>query len=520
MGIFRLRDSGFHCATVPLALLMLWLILTGLSLTKLIDSERLRIAELFDEDFDKLTYQIEAQLLQNNLALEAFRGFLTAKPELDLERTRMFSRTLLKMYPNVYMFEISQRIAHEDRPGLEQHMRAAGYPDFSIHEFGYDSDRLIRVSATQPAYQPILFMEPEPDEARGVLGLDLNSTSGVLGNAARQSFGRLEKVSSLPFELIEGGYGYIIYGPVVISNGIPDHELQLKSGLFALVVVKTERLLPEWVADRRGLAVHLRHTAASSPDDGIIAELRNPPGDIRGLSRIFEPLRNRLVLGDSSQPFELVAELQVGWADIDKTRVSVFAFAMLITLPLTALASYVIYRQRRLVGAQRRLIHQRANFDQTTGLPNKHLLQDRVEQAILHARRNKTALALLFIDLDRFKSVNDRWGHTMGDAVLKQVGRRISAAMRAEDTVGRIHGDEYLVLLSRIGSPEAADTVMEKIGRALDEPMTVDGRKIQLGMSMGAAFYPGDGEDFDSLLHVSDQRMFAAKRAARRNDTH
>jgi diguanylate cyclase (GGDEF)-like protein len=425
----------------------------------------------------------------------------------------MFSRTLLRLYPNIYMFEISQRIAHDDRSKLEARMRAAGYPDFTIHEFGYDSDRLVRVSATQPAYQPIVFMEPQPADARDVLGLDLNSTSGVLGNAARQSLGRLEKVSSLPFELIEGGHGYIIYGPVVISNGIPQNELQLKSGLFALVVVKTSLLLPGWVAHAKGLTVQLRHTGAPSPEDGIVAGTAGPAGDTRGLGGIFEPLRRQLLLRDQSQPFELAAERQVNWEDIDTTRVWVYAITLLTTLPLAMLASYVICRQRRLVGVQRQLIHQRANFDMTTGLPNKHLLQDRVEQAILHARRNGTALALLFIDLDRFKSVNDHWGHAAGDTVLKLVGERITAAIRAEDTVGRIHGDEYLVLLSNIGSPEAADGVMQKIGRALDAPLIVGGRKIQLGMSLGAAFYPQDGEDFERLLQVSDRRMYAVKRA-------
>jgi hypothetical protein len=223
----------------------------------LLQGERSRIERAFDATFTDLAREIQTQLLHNDLALEAFRGFLTAQPDFDFERTRAFSRTLLRIYPNIYMFEIAQRIPDHERPVLEQRMREAGYAQFTIHEFGYDSDRQVHPSGPKSSYQPIIFMEPETTEARDVLGLDLNSTSGVLGEAARQAYGSLREVSSLPFDLIEGGRGYIIYGPVVTTNGVAQDELQSKSGLFALVVVRTQSLLPAWLGNRPDLRITL-----------------------------------------------------------------------------------------------------------------------------------------------------------------------------------------------------------------------------------------------------------------------
>lgn len=509
------KDSRLQYVFILTALLAIWFGVVVLSLGRLIESERHRLENLFDGIFGKLTQQVQGQLLKNDLALEAFRAFLTAKPELDFERTRMFARLLLSQYPNIYMFEIAQRISQDERSRLEAMMRAAGYKDYVIHEYGYDTDRNVHAAGPQSLYQPIIFIEPELPEAKDVLGLDLNSTSGILGEAARQSYGKLEEVSSMPFELLEGERGYIIYGPVVAAEGLPEHELHLKSGLFALVVVKADSLLPAWIRQREGLTVRLRHTAAAATGAAIVASASNPPGRKWGLGYLFDPLQRHAVLSSRSQPFEISAEFQVCWEDVELSTIMSFVITMLVTLVLAVSASSIIYRKRMQASTQRKALYTRANYDLTTALPNKHLLRDRADQAIKQARRQNHSLALLFIDLDRFKAVNDQWGHTMGDEVLKEVGARISRAVREEDTVGRIHGDEFVVLLHDIDGPESVHKVVEKLSRVLDTPLRIKGIEIDLGMSIGGAVFPQDGEDFDTLLHTSDKRMYETKKTAK-----
>ena len=160
-------------------------------------------------------------------------------------------------------------------------------------------------------------------------------------------------------------------------------------------------------------------------------------------------------------------------------------------------------------------IERLANHDALTGLPNRSLLRDRVEQAIVHAQRTAGFVALMFVDLDQFKFVNDSWGHGAGDALLLEVGRRLSATMRAGDTVARLGGDEFVVLLCDLQREGDAALVAEKVAEALARPVEADGRTLQVSASIGISTYPGDGDDLDSLLQCADAAMYRAKDAGR-----
>jgi diguanylate cyclase (GGDEF)-like protein/PAS domain S-box-containing protein len=156
-----------------------------------------------------------------------------------------------------------------------------------------------------------------------------------------------------------------------------------------------------------------------------------------------------------------------------------------------------------------------ATHDGLTGLPNRALLRDRVEQAVVHARRSRGSAALMFVDLDQFKLVNDSWGHLIGDALLLEVGRRLSRAVREGDTVARLGGDEFVLLLSDLGAAGDAAVVARKIAAALEEPLRIEGRDLRVSASIGISVYPGDGDDLDSLLQCADAAMYRAKEAGR-----
>lgn len=156
-----------------------------------------------------------------------------------------------------------------------------------------------------------------------------------------------------------------------------------------------------------------------------------------------------------------------------------------------------------------------ARHDALTGLPNRVLFFDRVEQALIAVRRDQTHLALMFIDLDHFKPINDTLGHAFGDSLLHEIAKRIRAAVRESDTPARIGGDEFVVLLRNVQHAEDALTVAEKIRQTLNEPFTIDKHTVTVSASMGIAMYPDDGTDSLELSKHADDAMYRAKQNGR-----
>lgn len=162
-------------------------------------------------------------------------------------------------------------------------------------------------------------------------------------------------------------------------------------------------------------------------------------------------------------------------------------------------------------------LERQANHDMLTGLPNRILLGDRVEQGIARAARLGYYLAVVFIDLDNFKFINDSLGHGAGDELLKEIANRLRHCVRTSDTVARLGGDEFVLLL---GDHFRASTVISQLRRVLAEigrPVMLSGREFHVGASLGVAMYPGDGEDPASLLKHADTAMYAAKNRGRNN---
>jgi len=156
-----------------------------------------------------------------------------------------------------------------------------------------------------------------------------------------------------------------------------------------------------------------------------------------------------------------------------------------------------------------------AHYDALTDLPNRVLLQDRAQLAISQARRDSKCLAVMYLDLDGFKDVNDTLGHDVGDLLLVHFAQRLKAAVRASDTVCRQGGDEFVVLLPGLDGAEAACHVARKILASCDAPFALAGRLLQVGLSGGIALYPQHGDTFDALSRHADSAMYAAKRGGR-----
>lgn len=156
-----------------------------------------------------------------------------------------------------------------------------------------------------------------------------------------------------------------------------------------------------------------------------------------------------------------------------------------------------------------------ALHDSLTGLPNRRLLLDRIDNAMHAAKRTGTGLAVLYIDLDGFKAVNDQHGHAYGDAMLKLVTERLTNGVRRVDTVARLGGDEFVIILPGITKPEDAASLAEKVIGSLSMPFTINAVPLKISASIGIAFYPGKADTADLLLESADTALYHVKRGGK-----
>ncbi|MFI5346042.1 MAG: diguanylate cyclase domain-containing protein [Elusimicrobiota bacterium] len=153
--------------------------------------------------------------------------------------------------------------------------------------------------------------------------------------------------------------------------------------------------------------------------------------------------------------------------------------------------------------------------DPLTGLANRRLLDDRLSMALIHARRYRSLMAIIYLDLDGFKTINDTLGHGAGDELLKLVAGRLTASVREEDTVARLGGDEFMIALWHIEGAEYASEVAAKVLAAVSRPCVIEGHPVRVTASAGVAVYPLNGEDAETLMKSADAALYEAKRTGK-----
>lgn len=230
---------------------------------------------------------------------------------------------------------------------------------------------------------------------------------------------------------------------------------------------------------------------AGHPGELSLGELLGPPearhkqGDFEGLRRNGEPYTGHAEISAVLDSNGQVAHRVVLISDVTE--------------------------RRRQEGA----IWHQANFDRLTGLPNRGLINDRLDNMLHHAKRHRGEVVVLFIDLDRFKPVNDTYGHDVGDLLLQQVAARLLKLFRDEDTVARLGGDEFVVAMPSPAGASAVEPAAAKVVDSLAQPFEVAGHVLKIGSSVGVARFPADGDSAEQLINAADHAMYRAKNAGR-----
>ena len=231
-------------------------------------------------------------------------------------------------------------------------------------------------------------------------------------------------------------------------------------------------------------------------------------------------VRMPILLADKPTQFVML-NIDVAVSNWNARILKAILAPVLATLVFLGILSGFIYHARKREKLLAQLynstsaLSEIANNDALTGLPNRRLLEDRMMQAVKAAKRSDNIVATLFLDLDHFKIVNDTHGHATGDDLLKMVAKRLTDLLRTDDTVARIGGDEFVVLLPTLGEEQQAITMAEKIINALFQPYVLAQQTLQLSVSVGIALYPQHADEPNDLISHADIAMYVAKRKGR-----
>ena len=456
---------------------------------------------------------LDKQMVSNETILRGFSALFGAIGRSDPEIASRYARQVVAANPQIFLLEIVQVVERTRLDKFVARMRRDGIPHFTVKSFSYESDRKWQPVMDKARYYPIVFMEPMQASAEEVLGLDVDSVS-FLQRAMTESLRRRTPVASHPFRLVEGNLAYVVFSPITQPPG--------RDGSPPASNTRDE-LVVDMVIDAAKLT-----DAARSPmfDGGTLVVFHNDfrPDDTKGhllhvMGQARSPVETAIFpsfvyekpLATLGEPFSFIVKRQLGWSDLHLEMLALLA-ALTIISSLILVAYLRSQQQGRIVQIEnRQRLWQLANHDGLTGLPNRMLLRDRMEQLLSRMMRHGKRLAVMFLDIDDFKQVNDRYGHDVGDQLIKLVAESLRTAVRAEDTVARMSGDEFVVLIESLEVREDLERVHRSIQEKLSDGFTIEGQPIRVRISIGIAMFPEDGDSPESLIKRADMRMYENK---------
>ena len=504
-AVFRARDV-LTMLVLIVSLLVACNMWRGASLTA---AQALQTA--FDFQVRESNERIRQRLRVYEQVLRAAAGLFAANGEVSRGQFHRFVDTLslATLYPGVQGVGFAQAIRPQDRARHVKSVRAQGFPDYDI-----------RPGGERDFYTSIVYLEPFAGANLRAFGYDMYSEP-VRRAAMKQARDTARPAASGKVVLVqESGqdprYGFLMYLPVYRLNSLHETIAERRANLLGWVYApfRMEDFMHGLAQPQAGdLDIEIY-------DDGTIGKEALMFDSQKGFDA--KKARSQLTIVEKVEAAERIWTVRTfaldsfeRHADTGRPRLILqagIAISLLLTL-LTWL--FLDDRARALQAAQQAM--QLALYDPLTGLPNRKLLDERLNQALLKAKRSQGHVALLFIDLDKFKPVNDNFGHACGDLLLKEVARRLQSCMRESDTASRLGGDEFVALLVDIEGRHGVMVAALKALECLNAPYEIAGRIFDISASIGAALYPEHGTNSKSLMRSADLAMYAAKNAGRAN---
>lgn len=473
-------------------------------------SER-AVATAFEFQTRELIGLIKQRMQVYEQVLRGGVGLFAASDDVTRHEFHVYFKALelQRDYPGIQGVGFATAVAPEQRREHVLAVRKEGFPSYDIWPPG-----------EREFYTSIIYLEPFSGRNLRAFGYDMHS------NPVRRAAMDLARdtgkaVMSGKTELVqETGKdvqaGFLMYMPVYRQGAAPETLPERRAGLVGWVYS------PFRMNDLMG-----RIQDGNAEELDIDIEIYD--GDaVRRDTLMYDTYPNASAT-NTSKPLTTIERIEIakhGWTvamaalpafeqRLEHGRPGlILRSGISISLLLALLAWVFLDDKARAFQAADQAI-QLALYDPLTGLANRKLMAERLQQAVATAKREQARLAVLFIDLDKFKPVNDELGHAVGDLLLKEVAMRLQRGMRESDTVARLGGDEFVVLLTHIHDRHSAQVAAEKMLQALLQPFDVAGHHLHIGGSIGVALYPENGLDPNALIKNADKAMYAAKNGGR-----
>lgn len=509
-----MRSSRFRLTLI--ALICLWLGVIAFAIHLLLSAEIGRQEREFDAQVQHMASELKNRLDMNEAVLAGFAAFLQAVESNDLTSATRYAASVTSAYPHIYMLEVARQVPVSEQNALQETLRKEWLPEFTIKDFPWLTHRTLAGPSNQKFTWPVLFMYPALPEAESIYGVRLETVDYLSKTLALAHASRKPAASPL-FQMYEGGSAYILLMEV-------DRSAQSNSSgrlnifgntMMALLLIQADALIPAAHAGTQTSRISIAASLQSHNNiQSVLFATAEEPSE--WYQRLLLPRFSReLTISNRSQPTNMRFEQQLLWPDL-LTGELLLVFALLACVMITVPALTLHHLKVLEVGERE---HERsaylATHDLLTGLPNRYLFMDRFSQAVQQHIRNGNAFALLLIDLDHFKEINDTYGHEVGDEVLINAAQRMTAEIRACDTVARHGGDEFVVLLANTLNREDALAVGHKLRAAISAPSATSAGKLSLTCSIGVALYPAQGTTLDAMRKAADEAMYRAKAAGR-----
>jgi diguanylate cyclase (GGDEF)-like protein len=463
---------------------------------------------------DAYSDHLNKEMVSSETILKGFSALFSIVDSTATAKASRYVRQVIENNTQIFALEIMQVVTKSQLAKFVATMRSNGIPNFSVKSFSYDSDRKWQTPEEKDTYYPIVFIEPMRSGSEEVLGLDIESVP-FLKRAMTESLQRHAPVASHPFRLVEGNLAYVVFCPLAQTSKSDDLPLSYttQGELVVEMVIDAAKLVePAKFPVLNGGTVVVYHNDFR-PDD--------PKGQLLGMSgaprssietALFPAFMYQKSLATMGEPFSLIVKRQVGWSDLNLGLLALIALLTLMS-SLLIVAYLRVHQQSRVLQIEnQKRLWQLATHDALTGLPNRMLLMDRLKQLLARSQRQRKRLAVMFMDLNDFKQVNDTFGHEVGDQLLKFVAERLRSTTRADDTVARMSGDEFIIVLESVENRESLEAVSRKIQQKLSDGFLIDGKPIPVHTSIGIAIFPDDGNNPEALIKQADMRMYADKK--------
>ncbi len=507
-------------SALRLFLLPLLILVAVLSMTWLVwEHERYNTRKELQAQFDfalrDTVSRIEQRIGAYEQTLRGVQGLLVTSGLKNRKAIREYVETLQldANFSGIQVIGVVERVQLAGRDAHIDDMRKAGFAKYNIHPEG-----------ERESYAAIVQREPGMIADKALLGLDVwaNPERRVAMERARDSgMPAITTKVQLAIDREAGDSpGFVMYLPVFAQGEAHDSVAQRRANLVGWVYAAFR--VSDFMASLYGKQVS---GLSFSIYDGV------DPKESALMYRSGASLARTTSEGAAAiSAIEYMVVAGHAWALVLATQeefevrfgrnaeLIIVISGIFLSLAMALLAWFMISGRARALSLAAEMteeLRHMAQHDPLTGLPNRALFSDRLQQQLAHAKRHDRRFAIIFLDLDNFKPINDNYGHAVGDRLLQQVAKRLQEALRASDTVGRIGGDEFVILTAELAGAELALALAEKVREAVRQPYMVETRELSVSCSIGVAIYPDHGTDEITLSKLADEAMYHAKEDGR-----